>query len=135
MDCIFCKIANGEIPSTTLYEDNDFKVIFDANPGNIGHSLVICKHHYADIFEMPEELTGKGFSIAKKIAGAVKKATNCDGVNVIQNNGVAAGQTVFHFHIHVLPRFNNDSVDIKFGGVEADAEKIGKIAEEIKKSL
>lgn len=135
MDCIFCKIANGEIPSTTLYEDNDFRVIFDANPGNVGHSLVICKHHYSNVFEMPEDMTGKGFAVAKKIAEAVKKATGCDGVNIIQNNGEAAGQTVFHFHIHVLPRYNNDSVDIKFGGINAKDDEIKAAAEAIIKEL
>ncbi len=135
MDCIFCKIANGEIPSTDLYEDDDFRAILDINPANIGHSLVICKHHYGNIIEMPEELAAKGFVIAKKIAEAVKKATGCDGINVLQNNGEAAGQTVFHFHIHIIPRYENDSVDIKFGNINAEAEKITAIAGEIKKYM
>ena len=80
MDCIFCKIANGDIPSTTVYEDDDFKVILDINPANLGHSLVICKHHYANILEMPEELTAKAFAVAKKVAIAVNKVTNCEVV-------------------------------------------------------
>ncbi len=135
MDCIFCKIAKGDIPSTTVYEDDDFRVILDINPANIGHCLVLCKSHYKNIFEMPKELVSKGFEIAQRIAQAVEKATECDGVNVLQNNGEAAGQTVFHFHIHVIPRFKKDGVDIKFGEIGAEADKITGIADEIKKFL
>lgn len=135
MSCIFCKIANGEIPSTTVYEDEDFKVILDVNPANIGHSLVVCKHHYANIFEMPEDLTAKAFVVAKKVADAVKKATNCDGVNILQNNGEMAGQTVFHFHIHILPRLEGDLVDIHFGSFNAEEDRVKQIGDEIKKYL
>lgn len=135
MDCIFCKIANGDIPSTTVYEDDDFKVILDINPANLGHSLVICKHHYANILEMPEELTAKAFAVAKKVAIAVNKVTNCEGINILQNNGEVAGQTVFHFHIHIIPRHKGDTVDIKFGEINADAQKIAEIGEKIKKNI
>lgn len=135
MDCIFCKIAKGEIPSTTVYEDDDFKVILDINPANLGHSLVICKHHFANIFEMPEDLTAKGFVVAKKVASAVQNATHCDGINILQNNGEMAGQTVFHFHIHILPRLEGDLVDIKFGGFNAEEDRVAQIGEEIKKNM
>lgn len=135
MDCIFCKIAEGAIPSTTVYEDNDFRVITDINPANYGHCLVICKEHYGNIVEMPKELTSKAFVVAKKVASAVKKVTGCDGINVLQNNGEAAGQTVFHFHIHIIPRFDNDKVTIDFGNINADSEKIKAVGEEIKKNI
>lgn len=119
-DCIFCKLANGEIPTNTIYEDNDFRVILDAAPANLGHCLVLPKSHAANILEMDSELVGKGFKVAQKIAKAVKKATGCDGINILQNNGKAAGQTVFHFHIHIIPRFDSDDVVIGFGSFKTD---------------
>ncbi len=135
MDCIFCKIANGEIPSTTIYEDGDFRVITDINPANLGHCLVIPKAHAANVYELSEELTAKAFVIAKKVAAAVKKATECDGVNILQNNGETAGQTVFHFHIHIIPRLKSDDVKLSFGSFKADSESIAAMGEKIKKSL
>ncbi len=135
MDCVFCKIVEGQIPSTTIFEDNDFKVILDISPANLGHSLVICKHHYENLIEMPEELVGKGFIVAKKVAKAIKEATNCDGINILQNNGVVAGQTVFHFHIHIIPRLEKDSVKIDFGDFKTESEKIIEIGEKIKNNL
>lgn len=135
MDCVFCKIVEGQIPSTTIFEDNDFKVILDISPANLGHSLVICKHHYENLIEMPEDLVGKGFIVAKKVAKAIKEATNCDGINILQNNGVVAGQTVFHFHIHIIPRLEKDSVKIDFGDFKTESEKIIEIGEKIKNNL
>ena len=107
-DCIFCKIANGEIPTNTVYEDADFRVILDANPANPGHSLVLPKKHGADIFELDEETVAKAHAVARKTAEAVKAAVNADGVNILQNNGAAAWQSVMHYHIHVIPRFKGD---------------------------
>ena len=107
-DCIFCKIANGEIPTNTVYEDADFRVILDANPSNPGHSLVLPKKHGKDIFELDAETVAKAHAVAKKTAEALKEAMNADGVNILQNNGEAAGQTVSHFHVHVIPRHKND---------------------------
>ncbi|MBE5995954.1 MAG: HIT family protein [Lachnospiraceae bacterium] len=104
-DCIFCKIANGEIPAATLYEDEDFRVILDLGPGSKGHSLVLPKAHYANIYEMPDELLGKAMAVAKKAAAGLVKGLEADGLNVIQNNGLTAGQTVFHFHMHLIPRY------------------------------
>ena len=91
-DCIFCKIANGEIPSATLYEDEEFRVILDLGPASKGHSLILPKKHAANIFELPDEYVSKVMVVAKKIAKAVKEACHCDGVNILQNNGEAAGQ-------------------------------------------
>mgnify|MGYP003290405019 CR=1 FL=1 len=108
-NCIFCKIIKGEIPSSTVYEDDDFKAILDISPANKGHVIVLTKGHYANIFELDETIAGKLLPVVKKIASAVKKVTNCDGINILQNNGVAAGQTVFHVHVHIIPRFDNDN--------------------------
>ena len=104
-DCIFCKLANGEIPTATLYEDDEFRVILDAGPASKGHCLVLPKAHYADIYEIPSDLLGRAFQLAQKIAIRMTKAMNCDGFNIVQNNKECAGQTVFHFHIHLIPRY------------------------------
>ncbi|EET59689.1 histidine triad domain protein [Marvinbryantia formatexigens DSM 14469] len=111
-NCIFCKIAGGEIPSATLYEDEDFRVILDVGPAAKGHMLILPKKHFADICEIPEELAGKAFVLAKKMAEKMEKALHCDGINVLQNNHEAAGQTVFHFHIHLIPRWQKDKIGI-----------------------
>ena len=111
-DCIFCKIANGEIPSATLYEDDEFRVILDLGPATKGHALILPKAHYADLTEIPEDLAGKATGVAKKIVTAMKKALPCDGYNVVQNNGLAAGQTVFHYHVHLIPRYTDDHAGI-----------------------
>ena len=111
-NCIFCKIASGEIPSATLYEDDDFRVILDLGPATKGHSLILPKKHAANIAEMPDELLGRAMSVAKKVAVAMKEGLSCDGVNVVQNNGEAAGQTVFHFHMHLIPRYEGDNAGI-----------------------
>ena len=96
-NCIFCKIANGEIPSTTLYEDDDFRVILDMGPAARGHALLLPKEHYANLFELDDELAAKALVTAKKVASRLKDALGADGFNLVQNNGEAAGQTVFHF--------------------------------------
>lgn len=109
-NCIFCKIANGEIPSATLYEDEDFRVILDLGPASKGHALLLPKMHAADLFSLPDEVASKTMVLAKKIAGTLKDGLKADGVNVLQNNGEAAGQTVFHFHMHLIPRYQGDHV-------------------------
>ena len=109
-NCIFCKIANGEIPSATLYEDEDFRVILDLNPASRGHSLILPKAHAANILEISDETLGKAMVLAKRMAPRFKEGLGCDGLNVLQNNGECAGQTVFHFHIHLIPRYHKDGV-------------------------
>ena len=111
-NCIFCKIAAGEIPGATLYEDELFRVILDIGPATKGHTLILPKDHYDNIFSMPEDVVAKAFVLAKKTAARLKEATGCDGINVLQNNGLAAGQTVFHFHIHLIPRYDEDHAGI-----------------------
>lgn len=109
-NCIFCKIAKGEIPSTTLYEDEDFKVILDLSPAADGHALIIPKAHYANLYELDDTLASKVLVLAKEMAIKMTNALGCDGFNIVQNNGEVAGQTVFHFHMHLIPRYGNDAV-------------------------
>lgn len=125
MDCIFCKLANGEIPTATLYEDDDFRVILDQGPATKGHALILPKKHYANIYELPEELAERAMVLAKRMAGTMTEALNCDGFNLVQNNGEAAGQTVFHFHMHLIPRYNNDHAGITWnpGTLEEDVKE------------
>ena len=111
-DCIFCKIANGEIPSATLFEDENFRVILDLGPATKGHALILPKSHFANIYEMPDELVGKAMILAKEMVTRMTEGLKCDGFNVVQNNGEAAGQTVFHFHMHLIPRYKNDNAGI-----------------------
>jgi len=109
-NCIFCSIIAGEIPSATIYEDEDFKVIMDISPAAKGHAILLPKYHSANLYELDEVTASKALSVAKKVAIAIKEEFHCDGLNLLQNNGEAAGQTVFHFHIHLIPRYRKDEV-------------------------
>lgn len=106
-DCIFCKIVAGEIPSRTIYEDESFKVILDASPASKGHALILPKEHYANIFEIDEDVLAKAAKLAKRLAVHMAEVLECEGFNLLQNNGEIAGQTVFHFHMHLIPRYQN----------------------------
>lgn len=134
-DCIFCKIANGIIPVNALYEDDDFKVIFDLGPAAKGHVLILPKEHFDNMFEMTDEYASKVFVLAKKIAGAIKKTFNCAGVNILQNNGVAAGQTVFHFHMHIIPRYEGDGVSVGWTPGEISNEQIAEYVERVRENM
>lgn len=107
-DCIFCKLANGMIPTRSIYEDENFKVILDAAPATRGHALILPKEHADNLYQMPEDMTAKAFVLAKKMAASMTETLGCQGFNIVQNNGEAAGQTVFHFHIHLVPRYEDD---------------------------
>ena len=126
-NCIFCKIANGEIPSTTLYEDEDFRVILDMGPATRGHALLLPKEHYANLFELDDELAAKALVTAKKVAARMKDALGADGFNLVQNNGEAAGQTVFHFHMHLIPRYENDGAGISWTPGSATPEEMAEV--------
>ncbi|MCD7884424.1 MAG: HIT family protein [Lachnospiraceae bacterium] len=129
-DCVFCKIAKGDIPSATLYEDEDLRVILDLGPASKGHALVIPRKHAANLFELPDEIAEKAIVVAKKVAVRLKEGLHADGLNLVQNNGAAAGQTVDHFHIHLIPRYENDTVNVKWqpGTLsETDKEDILKL--------
>ena len=126
-DCIFCKIANGEIPSATLYEDEDFRVILDASPASKGHALILPKAHAANIYEISDDMAAKAMILAKKMATKMTEALKCDGFNIVQNNGEPAGQTVFHFHMHLIPRYEGDQVGITW--------KPGTLTDEVKNEI
>ena len=126
-NCIFCKIANGEIPSTTLYEDEDFRVILDLGPATRGHALLLPKNHFANLFELDDETAQKAILVSKKMAGKMKTALGADGFNLVQNNGEAAGQTVFHFHMHLIPRYENDNAGILWEPGETTPEDMAEV--------
>ena len=106
-NCIFCKIANGEIPSATLYEDEEFRVILDLGPASKGHALILPKNHYRNLYDIDEATASKAICLAKKMITKMTDVLGCDGYNIVQNNEEAAGQTVFHFHMHLIPRYLN----------------------------
>lgn len=126
-DCIFCKIANGEIPSRTLYEDEHFRVILDLNPATRGHALIMPKDHAANLYELPEQSAGAAMVLAKKLAAAMRERLSCDGLNLVQNNGEAAGQTVAHFHLHMIPRYVNDGQSLEWTPGEAAPEELDEV--------
>lgn len=111
-DCVFCKIIKGDIPSFTIYEDELFKVILDRFPARPGHALIIPKAHYKDVFELPEEVARLLYPLAKKMAVKIKEAVGAEGMNILQNNGEVAGQSVYHFHLHLIPRNAGDGVTL-----------------------
>ena len=130
-NCIFCKLANGDIPTNSIYEDDDFKVILDASPATKGHSLIIPKSHYKDIYEIDEDLAGKAFKLAKKLTISMTDKLGCEGFNILQNNKEVAGQTVFHFHMHLIPRYKEGKSILTWGHEEFTPEEM----EDICKSL
>jgi len=111
-NCIFCKILKNEIPSSTVYEDDKFRAIMDIGPVAKGHVILLAKEHTPNLLEADDELLAAALPAVKKVANAVKRTVGCDGVNVLQNNGEEAGQTVFHLHIHVIPRNKEDGVKL-----------------------
>lgn len=132
-DCIFCKIIKGEIPSFTVYEDEDFKVILDRFPAAPGHVLIIPKVHYSDMFELSEEAAAKLYPLAKKIAERVKEVTGSEGINIVQNNGEAAGQSVYHFHLHIIPRKMGDGIILnKSSNMDTTIEELEAIWHKLK---
>ncbi|MCI9095493.1 MAG: HIT family protein [Lachnospiraceae bacterium] len=130
-NCIFCKIINGEIPSHVLYEDEQFKVILDVNPATKGHALILPKEHYANLYELPEETAADAMKLAQRMMRKMTEKLDCDGFNIVQNNGEAAGQTVFHFHMHLIPRYKNDGEILKYIAGDPGPEEL----ERIKKTL
>ena len=131
-NCIFCKIANGEIPAATLYEDENFRVILDLGPASKGHALILPKSHAANIYELSDEMAAKAMILAKKMATAMTAALKCDGFNIVQNNGECAGQTVFHFHMHLIPRYEGDQVGLTWKPGELTDEMKEEILEKVK---
>lgn len=130
-NCIFCKIMAGEIPSRKLYEDDDFKVILDVGPASKGHALIVPKAHYADIYELPAELAGEAMKLAKRMATHMTTVLGCDGFNVMQNNGEVAGQTVFHYHLHLIPRYKGEEPMITWTPHSYSDEEMDALAEKL----
>ena len=128
-DCIFCKLANGVFATRSIYEDEDFNVILDLAPATKGHALILPKEHAADIYELPEETAAKAFVLAKKLAQKMKDKLGCTGFNIVQNNGATAGQTVFHFHLHLIPRYEDDGQEINWNPTEPSAEELDLVKE------
>jgi len=134
-NCIFCKIANGGIPSETIYEDNSFRVILDLGPASRGHALILPKQHYRDLCELDEETAKKVLPLAAKIGNAMKKSLGCAGFNVVQNNGEEAGQTVFHFHVHLIPRYEDGPVMVSWVPGEAGPKELTETGAAIRSAL
>ena len=135
MDCIFCKIVAGEIPCFKLYENDDTLAFMDINPANEGHALVIPKEHFPDAYAVSDAAISATVITAKRIANAIRKTLNPDGLNLLQCNGPAAAQSVMHFHMHVLPRREGDDLKLNWGLVPGDMEAIGHLAERIRDNL
>ena len=114
MNCIFCNIIQGEIPSATIYENNEFKVILDRFPANEGHILIFPKSHVVNVFDINPEQYGRMFALAASIAQHMKPILGFEDLNVLQNNGEIAGQTVLHCHLHLIPRYKNDAITIEY---------------------
>ena len=112
-DCIFCKLANGDIPTNTIYEDEDFRVFLDASPATKGHCLIVPKEHFDDLGELDDTVGAKVMPLAKKMMLLLKKKLGWEGFNVVQNNGELAGQTIFHFHMHLIPRYKDDGQNLE----------------------
>lgn len=134
-DCLFCKIAGGSIPSATVYEDSNFRVFMDVNPASRGHCLIVPREHFDDIYDLDAETAGKLFSLATLIARALKDALNCDGLNIVQNNGEIAGQTIHHFHLHLIPRYKGDDFSMQFVQHEISQGDLDKLRNEIRSAL
>ncbi len=130
-NCIFCKIANGEIPSKTIYEDEHFRVILDLGPAARGHALLIPKEHADNLYELPAELAAEVLPAAKKIAAKMRQKLQCDGLNLVQNNGETAGQTVMHFHLHMIPRYENDGQQINWIPGEPSEEELEAVMRQL----
>ena len=131
-NCIFCKLANKDIPTNIIYDR--FTVILDASPATKGHALILPKNHAANIYELPDEDASAVFVLAKKLATKMTEILHCDGFNIVQNNGEVAGQTVFHFHMHLIPRYLNDGNQDKltWNHAEFTPEEIAEIAAELR---
>jgi histidine triad (HIT) family protein len=133
--CVFCKIARKQAPASFVYEDEKVVAFLDIKPLNEGHTLIIPREHYATIFEAPDELVVHIHRIVKRVAFAVRDSTKADGISIIQQNGKAAGQEIFHLHVHVIPRYEGQKLP-QFGQIsEADRERLNQIAANLRQHM
>ncbi|TAH73869.1 MAG: HIT family protein [Anaerolineaceae bacterium] len=129
-NCIFCKIISGDIPSSVLYEDEDFKAIMDISPASRGHVIILSKKHFENLFELEDNVAARVLIVARKLAIAMKEELNCEGINLLQNNGEVAGQSVFHIHFHLIPRYKGDNVKVTWTPgkyAEGEASELAQI--------
>ncbi len=132
-DCIFCKLANGVFPTNSIYEDDQFNVILDAGPATKGHALILPKKHAANLMELDEDTAAAAMKLAKKLAPVLIEKLGADGLNLVQNNGEVAGQTVMHFHLHLIPRYANDGQKIGWVPGSPSQEELQAIRDQITK--
>jgi histidine triad (HIT) family protein len=133
--CIFCKIVRKQAPASIIYEDESVMVFLDIRPLNLGHTLVIPKAHYVDIFDTPVNQLSQVHTVAKQVSAAIKKATKADGISIIQQNSKAAGQDIFHFHVHVVPRFEGQKLPSFSALKEVERAKLDEMAKKIRRQL
>jgi histidine triad (HIT) family protein len=133
--CRFCKIVKKQAPASIIYEDETVIVFLDIRPLNMGHTLVIPKKHYVDIYDIPENQLSQVHKVAKQVSVAVKKATNADGITIIQQNGKAADQDIFHLHVHVVPRFEGQKLPRFSDLKDVERAKLEEMAKKIKQQL
>jgi len=136
-DCLFCKMNRQEINKVVVYEDNDILVIMDLYPATPGHMLVLTKQHIETIYNMPEDLGARIMTTAIDVAKSIKQKLSPNGLNLIQSNEVSAGQTVSHFHLHIVPRYGDDSVVLRFGhgNIPEDITELEGIASLVRSGL
>ena len=140
--CNFCKIVSGDDQASIVYEDNRVLAFMDLHPANVGHVLVVPREHWETIYDIPEKVLADLFAVVKRISFAVKKAVGAEGISILQFNEGAAGQSVRHFHVHVIPRFKGDTIS-KFVGAmlgpvgfeKAERQNLDEIAKKIKENL
>ena len=131
-NCIFCALAAGEIPSFKVYEDDLVLAYLDINPFTEGHTLVIPKEHYTGLLDTPADVLKEVVARVQKVAAHLKAALPCDGFNILQNNGEAAGQTVPHVHFHIVPRYGSIGEEIAFANHKGDMDALKALADRIR---
>ena len=132
-DCIFCKLANGDIPTNSIYEDDRFNVILDNCPATKGHALILPKDHADNLFELPEDTAAEAMKLAKKLGKEIVDKLGAQGLNLVQNNGAVAGQTVNHFHLHLIPRYDGDGQSILWKPTSPSSEELASVKEALTK--
>ena len=140
--CPFCSIASGKATASIVYEDTDIIAFMDLNPASVGHALVVPREHWENIYEVPEKVLAEVAAVVKRVSGAVKKTVGAEGISILQLNGRAAGQSVMHFHVHVIPRFRGDPISKAIGAMvghhglkKPERRELDEIAQKIRDNL
>ena len=131
-DCIFCKIVAGEMPAHRIDEDEHTVAFMDINPWTRGHALVIPREHTPDLYEAPEATLHRTGVAAQRVARRMRDRLGCDGINLLNSTGAAAWQTVFHYHVHVIPRYEDDPLQLPGQPQEADEDELARVADELR---